>query len=368
MSTVADNAAMSTRTLPVWAFHSMAKRAAINQLACVLIAVMLWLFRVDDSYWVGLVFSLLIGNACWLFIDGGRALVARWLHRRHGSNIDWPGWPWMAGIVVVGTLAGYLLGHAAAKAVLGLPPAKAQMHAPALLFSVMAALVVSYVFYARERLHTRQLEAEAAQRLASEMQLKLLQSQLEPHMLFNTLANLRVLIGLDPVQAQAMLDHLIGFLRRTLASTRVERHALGAEFEALDDYLALMAVRMGPRLQSRFELPAPLAHLPVPPLLLQPLVENAITHGLEPKVEGGRIEIGARRQGQQLQLRVRDTGVGPQGVATGVGTGFGLEQVRTRLAALYGDKASLTVQAASDGEGGSEALIVLPISVAARAA
>jgi hypothetical protein len=129
------------------------------------------------------------------------------------------------------------------------------LHTPVLAFSVIAAMVVSYLFYARERMHSHHLAALAAERLASETQLKLLQSQLEPHMLFNTLANLRVLIGLDPPQAQAMLDHLIAFLRTTLAATRADRHPLATEFDALRDYLALMAVRMGPRLQWQLDLP-----------------------------------------------------------------------------------------------------------------
>jgi sensor histidine kinase YesM len=197
-----------------------------------------------------------------------------------------------------------------------------------------------------------------------------LQSQLEPHMLFNTLANLRVLIGLDPSRAQAMLDHLIAFLRATLMASRQSAHPLQAEFAHLQDYLALMSVRMGHRLQVSFDLPPDLATLPVPPLLLQPLVENAIKHGLEPKLAGGRISVHASRAGEQLHLRVRDTGVGllpqPSGNVnnngTGTGTSFGLEHVRTRLATLYGSAAGLQLQAADDADGGTLARIHLPLS------
>ena len=182
-------------------------------------------------------------------------------------------------------------------------------------------------------------------------------------MLFNTLANLRVLIGMDPPQAQAMLDHLIAFLRTTLAATRVDHHPLQAEFDALRDYLALMAVRMGTRLQPQLDLPDELRALPVPPLLLQPLVENAIKHGLEPQVQGGRLEVVARRQGQQLHLRVRDTGVGLTAAASG-GTAFGLEQVRQRLQRLYGGQARFELRTPADGLGGAEALIELPLGTA----
>jgi LytS/YehU family sensor histidine kinase len=202
---------------------------------------------------------------------------------------------------------------------------------------------------------------EAAERSAAEAQLKLLQSQLEPHMLFNTLANLRVLIGTDPARAQAMLDRLIAFLRATLTASRSGSHALADEFERVGDYLALMAVRMGPRLRVQVDLPESLRQLPVPPLLLQPLVENCIRHALEPKVQGGRIDLSAARDGDVLLLRVRDTGIGLANVAPSNGTKFGLRQVRERLATLYGARASLTLEEAPGDEGGTLATVRLPL-------
>ncbi|MFO1327063.1 MAG: histidine kinase [Rubrivivax sp.] len=340
--------------------RSMAVRAAINQLVCVLIALMLRMLGVDTDLAEALVFSLIIGNLCWLLIESGRIAAGRWVSGRRGGPPGWPGWGWMGPIVVGSAALGYLAGHALARLVLGLPSRSTFVHLPVLLFSVSVAVTISYLFYARERLHLQALQAAAAERAAGEAQLKLLQSQLEPHMLFNTLANLRVLIGLDPPRAQAMLDHLVAFLRTTLTSTRTERHALADEFAALADYLALMAVRMGPRLAMRFDLPDELRQRPVPPLLLQPLVENAIRHGLEPRVEGGRIDVGARRLGERLELTVRDTGVGLQAASAG-GTRFGLEQVRTRLATLYGDAATLVLEPAADAEGGTRAVILLPI-------
>jgi len=121
-------------------------------------------------------------------------------------------------------------------------------------------------------------------------------------MLFNTLANLRVLMTLDPPRAQAMLDHLIRYLRATLGASHAALHPLATEFAHLGDYLALMALRMGPRLQVQLHLPDTLRQHPVPPLLLQPLVENSIRHGLEPQVAGGRIEVSAALQAGQLLL------------------------------------------------------------------
>ncbi len=181
-------------------------------------------------------------------------------------------------------------------------------------------------------------------------------------MLFNTLANLRVLIGLDPARAQAMLDHLIAFLRTTLQASRAAEHPLGTEFERVADYLALMDVRMGSRLQVVLDLPDALTTLPVPPLLLQPLVENAVKHGLEPQVQGGRIEVRAHRQGALLELTVRDTGAGlPATAQAAISGGFGLQQVRERLATLYGGAASVTLSPAPGAEGGALATLRLPL-------
>ena len=108
---------------------------------------------------------------------------------------------------------------------------------------------------------------------------------------------------------------MIGYLRATLNGSRTTTHTLQAEFDRLRDYLELMAIRMGPRLAFSLQLPPELAQHPVPALLLQPLVENSIQHGLEPKVEGGRVTVNARREGGQLVLEVVDTGVGPYDAA-----------------------------------------------------
>src|SRR5438045_747906 len=135
-----------------------------------------------------------------------------------------------------------------------------------------------------------------------------------------------------------MLDRLIAFLRATLAASRNGSHSLSSEFARIGDYLELMKIRMGERLQTQLVLPPELAAEPIPPLLLQPLVENAIKHGLEPHVGGGRLVVSAERDGDALVLRVRDTGVGVRDTGVGVrdtagdGTRFGLQQVRDRLA------------------------------------
>ena len=317
-----------------------------------------------------LVQSVCTSAFCWLSIDSGRLVVARWVHRHATSATPesrkrWPGWPWMVPILIVGSIIGFSVGGAVADWMAGTASrgylrGSWRQGVSLLVLSLIPGVIITYWFYSRETIAAKEAAIQVAQRQAAEHQLKLLESQLEPHMLFNTLANLRVLIGLDPPRAQAMLDQLISFLRATLEASRAGQHPLEAEFARLGDYLALMQVRMGERLQTRLDLPPELAGVPVPPLLLQPLVENCIKHGLEPKVAGGRIEVSARLeadsagQGRHLVLQVRDTGVGLSGAATG-GTHFGMAQVRERLAALYGDEASLTlIDVDADRDTGSD--------------
>jgi len=345
-------------------------------LSCCAIALMLS-SAMATPLWSTLVHSISIGMCCWLSIDVGRIPLARWQHRHAppGSpeaQSQWPGWPLMTAAIVVGTVVGFSVGGAIAAqitghAARGFIRGSIGQSIAVLIGALIPGLAITYYFYSRETIAAKEAAVQTAQRQAAERQLKLLESQLEPHMLFNTLANLRVMIGIDPPRAQAMLDRLIDFLRATLSGSRASQHPLAEEFARLDDYLALMKIRMGERLQTQFELPPELAATPVPSLLLQPLVENCIRHGLEPKVGGGRIAVGAAREGDTLVLRVRDSGTGLAGPALD-GTRFGLVQVRERLAGLYGSNASLTLQDAGDAEGGTLAVVRLPLATAATGA
>jgi signal transduction histidine kinase len=329
----------------------------------------------DDPFGRTLVYSLCIGGIIQALIEAGRYTVSAWRIRRGHRHPQlwhgWPGWPFMAPWVLFSAFTGHALGHRLGAWLTGLPPqpllaASGRSLVLVLVITFSVSLVATYHFYVRGRLAGATAQAEAARRLASENQLRLLQSQLEPHMLFNTLANLRVLIGLDTERAQAMLDRLISFLRATLQASRSDWHPLSAEFDRLADYLALMAVRMGPRLQVTLSLPEELRDRPVPPLLLQPLVENCIRHGLEPQVAGGRITVRAELADGQLLLTVRDTGAGlptaprPSTPADGPQGGFGTHQVRERLRALYGDRAHFDLLPAGDADGGTLARITLP--------
>jgi len=349
-----------------WLWHELRIGLPIALIAAVFISTMF-----HDSFVRTLIYSLCIGLSIQFLIESGRYALTAWLRHRDPLCLPpqavWPGWkwmgPWSVGAAVVGYFGGSLLADWLTGGQHTRNPFGSDLRPLALILMLSLGFTLGavYFLYSRAHLAALQAAAEAAERSATQAQLKLLQSQLEPHMLFNTLANLRVLIGADPMRAQTMLDRLIGFLRATLAASRSGTHSLADEFARVDDYLALMAVRMGARLTAQIELPAALRELPVPALLLQPLVENAIRHGLEPKVEGGRIEIGAHRDGAALVLEVRDTGCGLAAGHPDDGSRFGLRQVHERLAALYGHSASLSLQAAPDGQGGVLARIRLPL-------
>jgi two-component sensor histidine kinase len=359
----------------------------VGFVAAMCIGIALLLTAMDGGkFGMKLIYSLCIGTVCTAIHDAGRLFLA-WLNDRLRAARRLPiddggfgsGWRGVVPAAALAMVAGPVIGQGLADRLTGFSsPSLFSLNSSStritLVLSVLGTLVAVVVLSTLERLSSAHARAEAAQRMAAETRLRLLQSQLEPHMLFNTLANLRVLISLDPPRAQAMLDRLIAFLRATLDASRAATFTLASEFEHCADYLALMAMRMGPRLSIRLDLPPELSSLPVPPLLLQPLVENAIKHGLEPKVAGGRIEVSAQLHRGALLLTVRDTGMGlsvtGQGsVATGWpvrGSSFGLEQVRTRLATLYGAQAGLTLEAATDAEGGTLALIRLPLPTPAK--
>lgn len=354
------------RRVLLWLWHELRIGVPIGLVAATFVSVMF-----DDPFVRSLIYSWCIGLSIQLLIEAGRYGVAAWQIRRDPHNpalrAHWPGWGWMLPWSIGAALVGYFGGSLLADWLTGAQRTHSRFGSDLralsviLMFSLGFTLAAVWFFYSRGRMLTLQAMTEAAERSAAEAQLKLLQSQLEPHMLFNTLANLRVLIGTDAARAQAMLDRLIAFLRATLSASRSGSHALADEFERLDDYLGLMAVRMGPRLSVRSDLPDALRSVPVPPLLLQPLVENCIRHALEPKVQGGRIDLSARSDGDTLVLRVRDTGIGLAHVPASNGTRFGLRQVRERLATLYGTRASLTLEEAPGDEGGTLATVRLPL-------
>ncbi len=213
--------------------------------------------------------------------------------------------------------------------------------------SLVISSILSIIFFGRARsaraeaaLQGERLRAERIEREAALANLRALQAQIEPHFLFNTLANVTSLVDPDPAAAKRMLESFIRFLRSSLAATRTRETTLGQERELIGAYLDVLQVRMGGRLRYRVDVPEELASFALPPMLLQPVVENAIGHGLEPKIEGGEVHVRARREGEQVVVDVADTGVG---FAASTRGGVGLTNLRERLTALYGDAARLEI-------------------------
>ena len=189
-------------------------------------------------------------------------------------------------------------------------------------------------------------ERESLKRQVSEAKMQMMQAQVEPHFLFNTLASIDHLIETDPARASVMQKNLIQYLRAALPQMRENATDLGREVDLVSAYLEILKVRMEERLQVGFQVPKGLRSADFPPMMLQSMVENAIKHGLEPKAEGGKLDVEAEIIHGDLHVTVADTGLGfsPGGASTS-GTGLGLTNIRERLKLLYGDRASLVIEA-----------------------
>ena len=273
---------------------------------------------------------------------------------------------------------GYVGGSTLAYTILGEPIPILQSEPRrfvALVATALAAMFIVYLDAMRHRIENEAAARVEAQQLAAESQLRLLRAQLEPHMLFNTLANLRSLVEIEPRLAQSMIDQIILYLRSALAASREESVTLGQEFAQLRAYLEIMALRMGSRLSYQLELPEGLQSFAIPPMLLQPLVENAIKHGIEPKIGGGDIQVRACRNGGAIEITVADTGLGLNGhepmapgapasagtldaTLNGASSGYGLVHVRERLHAFYGSSASLSLD--DNSPAGVRAIVRIP--------
>ncbi len=207
----------------------------------------------------------------------------------------------------------------------------------------------------------RQADVATLERKLTEAQMAALQAQVEPHFLFNTLALIGQLIETDPAEAARVHAHLIDYLRSTLPQMRAAGGAtLGKQVELSRAYLAIMQARMKERLQVQFDVPDFLGSAPFPPMMLQILIENAIKHGLEPKIAGGRIDITAKVVGATLNVDVRDNGAGFDMKSN---DGVGLANIRERLHLLYGKDGELVIEAPP--EGGALASIRIPYAMMA---
>ena len=241
---------------------------------------------------------------------------------------------------------------------------------------VVVSMMVSALFYQFFSLRHKEMQARMR---ANEAQLRLLQGQMEPHFLFNTLANVISLIDADAPRAKHMLEALTDYLRASLGGLRHDDGTLAGELDLARRYLQLMQTRMGERLRFEIEVDAALNQARLMPLVLQPLIENAVKHGLEPQVDGGTVRVTAARValgGQDgLQVCIEDDGPGlaaaarrpRRRVAGGPdGNGIALDNLRERLQARFGASAGLTLSERESGTG-TRACLIVPWQLAAAA-
>lgn len=319
------------------------------------------------SFWQDMQSSLLISNLVGFLIHGslmaGNRLLDGWLMRTGPVQRL----SYLVLLVAVCAMLGISLGTALLRGVnpwhyLSDPASAVYL----LRFGAVTAVFMFLIFMmgerrvARELLAARQREqvASAAQ-LVAEVRLRALQAQIEPHFLYNTLANVLGLIDTDPAQARRMLERFIDYLRASLAASRADVSTVGTELELAAAYLDVLAVRMGARLRYRIDADATCRALPIAPMLLQPVIENAVAHGLEPKVDGGEIVVSVARKGQALLIEVTDTGAGLRDTPPKAGGGVGLSNLRARMRSMYG--AAGQVQLIENAPCGMTVRLILPL-------
>jgi signal transduction histidine kinase len=283
-----------------------------------------------------------------------------------------PVWRLM-GAVAIGTLLAIVILVAAKGYVIGDPKYHLEAVRPqwawfasTALSAFIIGLCVSFVFlfkfreaHAAAALHRAEAERHLMSKHAVEAELKLMQAQVEPHFLFNTLASVQYLTETDPREAGKLLSHLIDYLRAALPQLRASSTTLAKEVGLASAYLNILQMRMGPRLEFAIDVPVELAQHPFPPNLLISLVENAIKHGVEPAADGGTVGVAAQRDGDRLVVSVTDTGRGNAAPATSQpGNGVGLSNVRERLVALYGPRGRFTLEEVAPH--GTRATLAIP--------
>lgn len=227
----------------------------------------------------------------------------------------------------------------------------------------MAAVATGFWYYLKRTAETAaaidqaQLARDRSERENAEARVALMQAQIEPHFLFNSLASIRRLYETDPASGRAMLRHLSRYLAASLPALRATQSTLGRELALATAYLAVQQIRMGERLAVEVDVPPALQEIEIPPMMLATLVENAIIHGVGPLPEGGSIRIRARTAADRLVIEVSDTGRGLQDVW---GPGVGLANIGARLHSQFGDRASVSLTNAQDR--GVVAAIELPVA------
>ena len=333
---------------------------------CLLLAFTRWLpalFVEDSSYWL----SEGIRYVRQTLISGMSALIAIALVQALAAANDWSARRTITagGIVIVAAAS---IGAVVRLLAVQMPLSELAQRWPwgisvIALWSLVGSLGFALAHLARaDRLARQKLvDAECAREtLGAQMvqaRLSALQAQIEPHFLFNTLATVKRLYETVPERGREMLESLIAYLRAALPSMRGNGSTLKRELELARAYLTILQMRMGERLRFTIDSDPELNEVEVPPLVIGTLIENAIKHGLSPLPEGGGIAIRAAREGEQLRLEVCDSG---RGFSDHGGSGVGIANIRSRLAALYGSAASLTLKA--NVPRGVTAAVALPLN------
>ena len=291
---------------------------------------------------------------CFVLSKWALNLVMLWRALQH----SWMRW--------AALLSGFLLaGLVAIQLQQSLWPPKISPHPTWMLPSILAIFIFVFVLpgtITAEVNRRTQLAIEQEdrkhrlQKQLLEAKLAALQGQIEPHFLYNTLANVRALIRQDAAASETMLTHLIAYLRAAMPDLRSPTTSLGQELERAQAYLQIMQIRLGDRLHFRIEAAPDTLNCLIPPLSLMTLVENAIEHAVEPQLHGGLIQISAHRDGQQLKIIVEDNG---PGLSSEMGEGVGLLNLQERLQAMYEQGAQLNFD--SDMEKGLRVTVRIPL-------
>ena len=323
-----------------------------------------WGVLLGSNFAISLTIAFIIQG---LFLLGRRTIG----HARIQAFGTWQRTVYFAGIPIVGSLVGWPIGISLA---VGNLDFVRRMTSSQLASSLLLSVLISAMFFLYFSLRVGRVRADMR---ANEAQLRLLQGQMEPHFLFNTLANVISLIDADAPRAKHMLEALTDYLRVSLGALRHDDSTLGAELELARRYLQLMQTRMGDRLRFEIEADTALVRAALMPLVLQPLIENAVKHGLEPQVDGGTVRVTAARAkigGEDvLQVCIEDDGAGlaaaarrpRRRVAGGAdGNGIALANLRERLQARFGTSAQLTLTELEQGTG-TRACLIVPIAIAA---
>jgi sensor histidine kinase YesM len=311
--------------------------AAVTALCAVAAASVVWLFV--NSYWDLLVSALCVGyTSMVLFTLAGNIRQAR-LPREAMQVLAVVAGSFL-GTLLAGFVKGRTLTHMFTERLAGVT---ITMGLGIGFGCVVVAGMLLRERHARDQARILRAEAERHQleKNVLEARLQLMQAQVEPHFLFNTLANVQHLVETDPPAASRVLSSLIHYLRAALPQMREGATNLGREIDMARAFLEIHRVRMGSRLEFAIDVPDPLKGRAFPPMMLISLVENAIKHGVDPCCESGRVVIRAEESGGRLRVSVADTG---EGISPAKGGGVGLANIRERLKALYGASARLVLE------------------------